>query len=94
MQISSLTDKHTAHVPPILLCIQDKRVTPQEWSALKADAPFGQLPVLYIDGKPLAQSPAIDRYVAKITGFLPDDPLTAALADQAYFFVEDVWQPM
>ena len=31
-----------------------------------------------------------DRYCAKVAGLLPDDPWAAALADQAYFFVEDV----
>lgn len=35
---------------------------------------------------------AADRYVAHLTGLLPDDPWTAALADQAYFFCEDVYQ--
>lgn len=38
--------------------------------------------------------PCVDQYVAKLTGILPEDPLTAALADQAYFFCEDVWQTM
>ncbi len=33
-----------------------------------------------------------DRYVAQLTGLLPEDPWAAALADQAYFFCEDVWQ--
>jgi hypothetical protein len=35
-----------------------------------------------------------DHYLAKLAGLLPEDPLTAALADQAYFFCEDVWQTM
>lgn len=38
--------------------------------------------------------PRTDHYVAKLTGMLPEDPLTAALADQAYFFCEDVWQTL
>ncbi len=32
-----------------------------------------------------------DRYVAKLTGLPPEDPWAAALADQAYFFCEDLW---
>jgi hypothetical protein len=35
-----------------------------------------------------------DHYLAKLAGLLPEDPLTAALADQAYFFCLDVWQTM
>jgi glutathione S-transferase len=76
---------------------EDKRLTFDEWRAngdLKAAVPFGQLPVLEVDGKYIAQSAAIDHYVAKQTGLLPEDPLTAALADQAYFFCEDIWQTL
>lgn len=74
---------------------EDKRLSFDEWRAsgdLKASLPFGQLPVLKVDGKYLAQSAAIDHYVAKVTGLLPEDPWTGALADQAYFFCEDIWQ--
>lgn len=35
---------------------------------------------------------AADHYAAKLAGLVPSDPLAAALADQAYFFVEDVLQ--
>lgn len=38
--------------------------------------------------------PAADHYVAKLTGMMPEDPWKAALADQAYFFCEDIWQTM
>jgi glutathione S-transferase len=78
--------------------LQDKRVTFEEWRAsgneLKAQLPFGQLPVLQVEGKYLAQSAAIDHYAAKLGGLLPEDAWQAALADQAYFFCEDVWQTM
>jgi hypothetical protein len=33
-----------------------------------------------------------DRYVAQRAGLLPSDPWQVAVADQAYFFCEDVWQ--
>jgi hypothetical protein len=33
-----------------------------------------------------------DHYAAKLAGLMPADPLAAALADQAYFFVEDILQ--
>jgi len=68
----------------------DERIERDAWAEMKPSVPFGQLPVAEVDGKYLAQSAAIDRYCAKVAGLLPDDPWAAALADQAYFFVDDV----
>ncbi|KXZ46904.1 hypothetical protein GPECTOR_39g398 [Gonium pectorale] len=62
------------------------------WPQLKPTTPFGQVPILELpDGKKLAQSGAIDRYVAKLAGLYPEDPLQAALADQAAFHMADLW---
>ncbi|GLC41833.1 hypothetical protein PLESTB_001693600 [Pleodorina starrii] len=62
------------------------------WPEHKAKMPFGQIPVLELpDGKMLAQSGAIDRYTAKLAGLYPEDPLQAALADQAVFHLADTW---
>ncbi|VDO84943.1 unnamed protein product [Haemonchus placei] len=47
---------------------EDVRVTFGDWPKLKEDMPFGQLPVLDIDGKQLCQSFAIVRYLAKQFG--------------------------
>ncbi|EFO91469.1 hypothetical protein GCK72_005868 [Caenorhabditis remanei] len=44
---------------------EDKRVSHEQWPALKDSTPFGQLPVLEVDGKPLAQSHAIARFLAR-----------------------------
>lgn len=33
-----------------------------------------------------------DRYVARLTGQMPEDPLQLAVAEQAYFFCEDLFQ--
>jgi glutathione S-transferase len=45
--------------------LQDKRVDFEEWGKMKQEgwAPFGQLPVLEVDGKYLAQSAAIGRWL-------------------------------
>jgi glutathione S-transferase len=45
---------------------------------------FDQLPVLLVDGKMVAQSGAISRYVAKITGLYPTDPVECAMADAIF----------
>jgi len=71
---------------------EDNRIDFKDWPALKSSTPFGQLPFLEHDGKTLAQTAAIDRYVARLTGMHPTDTWQAALADQMYAFLwEDVW---
>ncbi|GMT07376.1 hypothetical protein PENTCL1PPCAC_29550, partial [Pristionchus entomophagus] len=60
---------------------KDDRITISEWSSLKAKTPFGQLPVLEVDGHQLAQSFAIFRYLAQEFGFAGDSPLEALWVD-------------
>lgn len=50
------------------LAFDDVRVTREQWNALKPKCPFGQLPILEVNGKILAQSNAILRFVGKKTG--------------------------
>ncbi|MEC8192763.1 MAG: glutathione S-transferase [Myxococcota bacterium] len=48
----------------------------------KQQAPFGQVPVLVVDDRvSIDQSGAIQRYLGRITGTCPADPLLAAQAD-------------
>jgi glutathione S-transferase len=56
--------------------------------------PFGQAPAIEVDGKLLAQSAAIDRYLATRAGLVPGDAFAAAKADEAYAFCGDVMQPL
>ncbi|GMS94348.1 hypothetical protein PENTCL1PPCAC_16523 [Pristionchus entomophagus] len=60
---------------------EDHRVDMDEWETFKESAPFGQLPLLHVDGKPLPQSFAIARYVASLFGFAGETPFEAAWVD-------------
>ncbi|KAG2435919.1 hypothetical protein HXX76_007114 [Chlamydomonas incerta] len=72
---------------------EDVHIDGASWPEEKAKLPFGQVPVLQLDdGRMLAQSGAIDRYVAKLAGLYPEDPLQAAFADQAVFVLQDIWE--
>lgn len=46
----------------------DDRFDREDWPKIKPTTPFGQVPVLEIDGKKVAQSVAISRYLAKQFG--------------------------
>ncbi|CAI5441900.1 unnamed protein product [Caenorhabditis angaria] len=52
-----------------------------EWEALKPSTPFGQLPVLSVDGFEIPQSAAILRYLARKFGFAGKTPEEEAWVD-------------
>ena len=56
------------------------------WPQVKADGlvPFGQLPLLIDGDLTLAQTGAIDRYVAKKLGLYPADEIQASKVDEIY----------
>jgi glutathione S-transferase len=56
--------------------------------------PFGQIPVIELDdGRHLAQSNAIIRYLARGTELLPDDPFTQAKIDEWLFWEQYSHEP-
>jgi len=69
---------------------EDHRISFQEWGALKPKMPWGSIPVLEHNGKTLAQSNAINRYVGRLTGLYPTDAWEAGKADEAMDAVEDL----
>lgn len=53
---------------------EDNRVNRSDWSELKPKTPFGSMPVLEVEGRPmLAESNAILTYIGRRHGLLPKD---------------------
>lgn len=59
----------------------DERIDRAEFAKLKPALPFGQLPVLQVDGKVFSQSVAIARFAAQLAGLCPVDPVEALQVD-------------
>ncbi|CAJ0605918.1 unnamed protein product [Cylicocyclus nassatus] len=67
---------------------EDVRLTQEEWPKHKSEMPFGQMPVLEVDGKKLAQSFAIVRFLARKFGYAGKTPFEEALVDS----IADQWK--
>ncbi|CAD6195770.1 unnamed protein product [Caenorhabditis auriculariae] len=69
---------------------EDIRYSDEEWGSHKHEMPFGQMPVLEVDGLQIPQSMAINRYLARKFGYAGKNPEEEALvdgfADQYYDF--------
>ena len=72
------------------MAFEDKRIARSDWAALRDTTPYQSLPILEVDGKVIAQSNAINRYIGKLAGLYPKDDWQAALADELMDAVEDV----
>lgn len=62
-----------------------------EWVPLKPRTPYGELPILTVDGRPMAQSKAILRYVGKLTALYPTDPEEALFVDEVVETCEELF---
>jgi glutathione S-transferase len=69
---------------------EDHRISFKEFGANRASYPFRRVPVLQIDDVELSQCNSISRYVGKLAGLYPSDPLQAAYCDEAMDAVEDI----
>jgi glutathione S-transferase len=63
-------------------------------AAVKPLAPFGQLPLLEVDGKILCQSNACARYLAKHFKLAGKTDFEQAQADMIVDCLEDAWKPI
>ncbi|XP_050540699.1 glutathione S-transferase-like [Daktulosphaira vitifoliae] len=62
---------------------EENRFEREQWPTIKPSMPFGQVPVLEVDGKLLNQSVAICRYLAKKASLAGEDEWESLLIDIA-----------
>jgi len=72
---------------------EDVRVDLAKWTEMKPSTPFGQIPILEVEGVKLCQSRAIARYLARQFGFAGETDLDRARADMIVDCLEDVRRP-
>jgi glutathione S-transferase len=72
------------------IAFEDDRISFREFGAKRGGYPFKRVPVLRIDDVELSQCNSINRYVGKLAGLYPSDPLQAAYCDEAMDAVEDI----
>ncbi|EFN62038.1 Glutathione S-transferase [Camponotus floridanus] len=68
----------------------DDRFDREDWPKIKPTTPFGQVPVLELDGKKVAQSTAISRYLAKQYGLAGKDDWEALEIDSTVDTIHDL----
>ncbi|XP_060535714.1 glutathione S-transferase-like isoform X2 [Cylas formicarius] len=73
---------------------EDYRFPKEKWPELKKEMPFGKVPVLEIDGRQVAQSNAIARYLAKQFGLAGKSDWEALQSDVLVDTLEDLKMSM
>lgn len=61
------------------------------WPGYKPETPFGQLPVLRHGDVTIAQGGAINRYVGRLGGLYPEDPVEASECDMIMDGIMDMF---
>lgn len=72
------------------ISFEDERFDRDDWPKIKPTTPFGQVPVLDVDGKKIAQSVAISRYLAKKSDLAGKDDWEALEIDSIVDTIHDV----
>ncbi|EGZ23679.1 hypothetical protein PHYSODRAFT_353859 [Phytophthora sojae] len=86
LKLTYFDGKGRAELPRLIfnyggVAFTDDRISHADFGALKPTLPFGQVPILEVDGVVYAQSMAIARYAAKIAGLYPSNAVEALKAD-------------
>ncbi|CAJ0916797.1 unnamed protein product, partial [Mesorhabditis belari] len=68
---------------------EDHRLSREDWKTIKPTTPYGQIPVLFVDEKPLAQSRAIYRYLGNQFGYSGENEWDSAQIDALGDEIED-----
>jgi len=69
----------------------DHRIQREEWPALKPQTPFGQVPLLEVDGIKIAESRAIERFLAREFGLMGNSNIEAAQVDAIIEHFVDIY---
>jgi len=72
----------------------DERIKWEDWPAMKANTPFGQLPQLTVDGTVLCQSHVIEEYLARTFKLAGGNDLEQAKAAMIVECCEDACKPL
>jgi len=73
---------------------EDIRIPRDQWPAYKDSTPFGQIPVLEVDGVKLCQSNTCARYIARTHKLAGKTELEHAQADMVVDCLEDSTKPI
>lgn len=71
------------------IAFDDYRFSFPEFAEVRKTTPFNQVPTLHVDGVQVTQCDAILRYVGKLAGLYPTDPMQALLCDEVMYVVEE-----
>uniref|UniRef100_A0A914WAN0 Uncharacterized protein n=1 Tax=Plectus sambesii TaxID=2011161 RepID=A0A914WAN0_9BILA len=70
---------------------EDIRIEREDWPKHKEEMPWGQMPVMEVDGKKIAQSNAIYQYLAKQFGYNGKSDLEAAEIQELLGSIDDIF---
>ncbi|MFZ6799313.1 glutathione S-transferase [Undibacterium sp. Di24W] len=71
------------------IAFDDHRFAYPEFADVRKNTPFGQVPVLEVDGVQITQCDSILRYAGKLAGLYPNDAYQALLCDEVMYVVEE-----
>jgi len=70
---------------------EDRRIDQDQWKKMKAETPWGSLPILEYDGQVIGQSKAVSRFAARQVGLAGKTPIEAAIADSTVDTISEIF---